>query len=179
MEAVFAFVNVSLAGDMPEWEELRASRLAPLLRKGGGIRPTAIGDMWVRLISMCAMAACPSVGPSLPPLQVGVGVRGGAKCLGHAFRAGVPENPDDVTLQFNFKNAFNKLSQEVMLKTIAERSPYAQVCSWDVQAVEHSMAASNTSQRFSYLVDAGVRQGDQSGAALLCPTTVDLFTPQG
>ena len=106
MEAVVAFINAGLTGDMPEWEELRASRLVPLRKKCGGIRPIAIGEVWARLMSMCAMAACPQIGPSLAPLQVGVGVRGGAQCLGHAIRAGVLQHPDHVTVQLDFKNAF-------------------------------------------------------------------------
>jgi hypothetical protein len=74
-------------------------------------------------MSMCAMAACPSVGPSLAPLQVGAGVRGEAQCFGHAFRAGALENPDDVNLQLDFKNAFNTLSREAMHKVIGAGAP--------------------------------------------------------
>jgi hypothetical protein len=42
MDAVLNFVNSVLAGDMPEWEELRASRLIPLRKKCNGVRPIAI-----------------------------------------------------------------------------------------------------------------------------------------
>ena len=47
-------------------------------------------------MSNSAMAVCPELGPTLAPLQVGVGVRGGAQCMGHAIRTGVLERPDDV-----------------------------------------------------------------------------------
>ena len=67
MDAVLAI----LAGDLPEWEWFTASRLVPLVKKVAhpgapqGVRPIAIGEVWARLVSMCAMAACLNIGPSL------------------------------------------------------------------------------------------------------------------
>jgi hypothetical protein len=62
----------------------------------------------------------------LAPLQVGVGVKGGAPVLGHAIRAGILPHPEDVTLQLDCKNAFNSLSRETMLNAVATRGP--QLC---------------------------------------------------
>jgi hypothetical protein len=164
MEAVFAFINVDVAGDMPEWNELRASRLIPLLKKGDGIRPIAIGEVWARLLSMCAMSACPIAGPSLHPLKVGFGVRGGAQCLGHAIRAAVLETSDDVTLQLDFENAFNTLSREGMLKAIAERAPqmlkYAACMYRQASPLWLAAAPNNLPTIYS---KAGVRQSDPWG----------------
>jgi hypothetical protein len=123
MDATLNFVNAVLAGDIPEWEEQRASRLIPLRKKCNGVRPIAIGEVWARLVSRCAMAACPCIGPKLAPLQVGVGVKGGSQVLGHAIRADILAHPEDVTLQLDFKNAFNTLSREAMLKAVADRAP--------------------------------------------------------
>ena len=61
-------------------------------------------------MSKSAMAVSP-----LAPLQVGVGFRGGAQCMGHAIMTGVLEHPDDIILQLDFKNAFNSLHQDAML----------------------------------------------------------------
>jgi hypothetical protein len=129
MDAVLSFVNTVLRGDAPECAEFRASRLIALFKKPHGsalehgVRPIAIGEVWARLVSMCAMAACPDTVPALAPLQVGVGVKGGAHVLGHAVRAGTLAHPDDVTLQLEFKNAFNSLSRKAMLKAVAARAP--------------------------------------------------------
>jgi hypothetical protein len=84
LDAVLSFVNSVLAGDMPEWEKLRACRLIPLRKKCNGVQPIAIGEVWARLVSRCAMAASPCIGSQLAPLQVGVGVKGGPQVLGHA-----------------------------------------------------------------------------------------------
>ena len=111
MDAILAFVNTCLQGDAPDCDQFRASRLIALFKKSHGsvlergIRPIAIGEVWARLVSMCAMAACANIGPALAPLQVGVGVKGGAQVLGHAIRSGVMEHPEDVTLKLDFKNA--------------------------------------------------------------------------
>jgi len=176
MEAVVQFINSGLAGDLPEWEELRASRLVPLLKKGGGIRPIAIGEVWARLMSMCAMAACPDVGPALAPLQVGVGVRGGAQCLGHAIRAGVMEHPDDVTVQLDFKNAFNTLSREAMLKAVAKRVPqmliYAQ---WMYKQASPLWLAETPVGAAPLWSKAGVRQGDPCGPLFFALTLQDAL----
>jgi hypothetical protein len=53
----------------------------------------------------------------------GLGVRGGAQCLGHAVRAGILPHPEDVTLQLDCKNAFNSLCSTTMLRAVAERAP--------------------------------------------------------
>jgi hypothetical protein len=104
-EGIHCLVNAALAGSLPDWQHIRASRLIPLQKKNGGIRPIAIGELWARLVSMCVMAECADLGPALALLQVGVGVRGAAQCLGHPIMAGVMEHPDDVTVQVDFKSA--------------------------------------------------------------------------
>ena len=109
-KAVHQLINAVLAGELPDWEGFRASRLIALGKKNNGVRPIAIGEVWARLASMCAMAACSEVGPGLAPLQLGVGVPGGAQCLGHAVRAGVLAQPDHVTVQLDWRNAFNCIS---------------------------------------------------------------------
>jgi hypothetical protein len=50
-------------------------------------------------VAICVIPACPDLEPGLAPLQVGVGVRRGAQCLGNAVSAGAVANPEDVTPQ--------------------------------------------------------------------------------
>jgi hypothetical protein len=115
LDAVLSLVNSVLAGHMPEWEELRACRLIPLRKKCNGVRPIAIGEVWARLVSRCAMASSPCIGSQVAPLQVGVGVKRGPQVLSHAIRAGLLAHPEDVTMQLDFRNAFNSSSREAML----------------------------------------------------------------
>jgi hypothetical protein len=74
-EAIRKLVNAGLATSLPDWEDIRACKLIPLLEKKGVIRPIAIGEVWARVISMCAMEACDNPGAGLGPLHVGVGIK--------------------------------------------------------------------------------------------------------
>jgi hypothetical protein len=119
-----------LSGELPHCPNLLASRLIALDKtKGTGgsngelsLRPIAIGEVWVRLAGLCALQAGAHPGASLAPLQLGVGVRGGAQILGHALRAGT-EMPGMLTLQVDKTNAFNTVSRTAVLVQVAERHP--------------------------------------------------------
>jgi hypothetical protein len=163
-EAITQLINACLAGLLPDWEDMRASRLIPLLKKGGGVRPIAIGEVWMRLFSICALSECAGLGPSLAPLQVGVGIRGGAQCLGHAIRAGVSEHPDHVTLQLDFSNEFNKLNRNAMRNAVASRAPQLlKYVRWSYMQASPLRLAKVEDPLWS---KAGVRQGDPCGPAL-------------
>jgi hypothetical protein len=95
------------------------------------VRPIAIGEVWVRLASLCAMAACQDAGLALAPLQLGVGVPGGSQSVGHALRSGLSCCPGDVTLQLDFRNLYNSVSRTALLQAVAssKRRAYRQVFS--------------------------------------------------
>jgi hypothetical protein len=83
------FINLLLRGELPRCESLLDSRLIALSKprtdgRPPGVRPIAVGEVWLRLASLCALAKVSHVGASLAPLQLGVGVRGGCQALGHA-----------------------------------------------------------------------------------------------
>ena len=162
MDAVLDLVNAVLSGSLPAWEALRASRLIPLRKGVDGVRPIAVGEVWLRLVAKCAMAVGQAVGESLAPLQLGVGVPGGAQCVGHAVAAGAKQHPGDVTLQIDCKNAFNTISRTSMLAAVAEQAPaLLPLATWTYQeaspllipGVEHHRLWSRS----------GVRQGDPCG----------------
>ena len=69
------------------------------------------------------MEACPTKGSYLLPYQFGVGVAGGAQCVGHAVKAGVLAHPEHVTIQVDFKYAFNLLCRASMLNAVRKRAP--------------------------------------------------------
>jgi hypothetical protein len=52
-----------------------------------------------------------------------VGVSGGSQIIGHALRAGMQAEPNSVTIQLDWKNAFNTLSRQNMLGAVAARCP--------------------------------------------------------
>jgi hypothetical protein len=118
--AILALMNLII----PDIPSLHASALIALAKPGGrGVRPIAIGEVWVRLASLCAMAACQDAGPALAPLQLGLGVPGGSQSVGHARRSDLSCCPGDVTLQLDFWSAFNSVSRTALLQAVASRAP--------------------------------------------------------
>ena len=92
------FVNDLLSGDIPHSHLLLASRLIALEKPQEGVRPIAIGEVFLRLSSICALSTAEDAADLLMPLQIGVGISGGAEIPGHSLR---PDfcNPDIVTVQ--------------------------------------------------------------------------------
>jgi hypothetical protein len=119
--ALLALVNAIVSGKLPHLPALLDCTLHAFEKPGsGGIRPIAVGEVFVRLAGLCAMATCPSAGPALAPLQLGVGVKGGSQIIGHALRSGITADPECVTVQLDFRNAFNSVHRGPMLEAIAE-----------------------------------------------------------
>ena len=106
---------------MPPMPEMLASRLVALQKSKGGIRPIAVGEVWLRFCSLCAIVLCDNAGRALAPKQLGVGVAGGAQCISHI--AGVMANPDYVTVATDMRNAFNTTHRTAVLKAVAELLP--------------------------------------------------------
>ena len=160
-------INAILSGSLPRMARLLDSTLIALQKPCGGIRPVAIGEVWLRLAGLCALAACPQAGPALAPLQLGVGVAGGSQSLGLAMAAGAAANPDDVTLQLDFSNAYTTVRSSAMLAATAKRWPegiafaewrYGQRSMLHVRGAPEGTPAIE-SQR-------GVQQGDTLGSLL-------------
>ena len=77
-EAMRGFVNDILSGAIPHSDLLLASRLIALEKPHGGVRPIAIGEAFLRVASICALSTVQTAADLLAPLQVGVGIPGGA-----------------------------------------------------------------------------------------------------
>jgi hypothetical protein len=67
-------LNDMLAGRLPHVPEHLDSDGLPFRNLPGGIRPIAIGEARLRLAVVCAAHECNDLGPSLAPLQLGVGI---------------------------------------------------------------------------------------------------------
>jgi hypothetical protein len=120
-EHALMLVNRNLSGDMLPMPEMLASRLVAPQKRKGGVRPIAVGEVWLRFCSLCAIELCYNAGPGLAPIQWDVGVAGGAQCIGHALRAGAAAHADHVTCATDFRNAFNTISLDAVLAAVAER----------------------------------------------------------
>jgi hypothetical protein len=105
-------VNLLLMGGLPEEvnEVIYGANLLALSKKDGGIRPIAVGYTWRRLAAKCANSyAVTRLSQLLAPIQLGVGIPGGAEAAVHATRRWVTTMPEDrILVKLDFTNAFNR-----------------------------------------------------------------------
>jgi len=121
------FVNLVLSGGVPDPVRpcFFGASLIPFAKKGGGVRPIAVGLTLRRMASKVAVSVvAPACAPALSPLQLGVGVRGGAEASVHAARRFVNSKSRGCAfVELDFKNAFNSLRRDSMLEAVAAVCP--------------------------------------------------------
>ena len=139
LTSITSFVSLLCSGDIPSEivPFFCGASLLGSLKKDGGVRPIAVGDVLRRLVSKClSSVVVPSVLDVLPPHQVGVGVQAGAEAVVHSLNLvrSLPDIPDSSkwVLLLDFKNAFYSIDRTVMFKEIRERlpdiSPWMECC---------------------------------------------------
>ncbi|GKC99133.1 hypothetical protein Tco_1169408 [Tanacetum coccineum] len=108
-------------------EYIASAPLIPLVKTGGGIRPIAVGTVWRRLVSkVSAIMIVHSLDGYLDSLQFGVGAAGGNEAILHSVNRLIEDFGDDFGLSMllvDFKNAFNLVDREVMLREVHLRCP--------------------------------------------------------
>ena len=160
---------------------LAGARLLALGKPAGGVRPIAIGDTIRRLTAKLLVVRYQraAVEARLLPLQVGVGLPGGAELIIHKARHWFQfAAPGEALLQLDFSNAFNCFHRGAMLSAVAEHCPaflpYALACYGRAADLYHP-AGNLTSE-------AGVHQGDPLGPlffALVAQPLADLCANAG
>jgi hypothetical protein len=119
-------VNALAAGHAPEgvapW--LGGAPLYPLKKKGGGVRPIAVGEVFRRLVSKCFCGCVQAKAQArfLEMGQVGVGVKGGVEAALLAVKE-ARKDGSKVVLKVDVENAFNSISREVILEKVKETCP--------------------------------------------------------
>lgn len=122
-------VNLLAKGHAPAAvaEYFAGASLVALPKKGGGLRPVAVGETLRRLVGKCLCHEIAGVARErLAPLQVGVAVPGGAEAAVHASRQWWTRNLGDrqkVFVKLDLSNAFNTLDRQAMLQVIHEEFP--------------------------------------------------------
>ena len=163
------FMNFLLSGKAPPvlapW--LCGAPLTALLKKNGGVRPIAVGEILRRLASrLCCQFARPYLSDFfLPYGQVGVGIPGGLEAAIHAVRHSLAELGNDESLallKIDMKNAFNECNRSAFLdgvcKEFPEISPWVYWC--------YSQPAELRFGHKRILASTGVQQGDPLGPLL-------------
>ena len=141
---------------------LAGARLIALGKPGGGVRPIAVGETLRRLVGKMLIRRYqqPVVDEVLLPLQVGVGLPGGAEQVIHKVRHWLLyAPPGEGLLQLDFSNAFNCFDRGTLLQAVAISCPaflpYATACYGQPAALYHSSGVLSS--------EAGVHQGDPLG----------------
>jgi hypothetical protein len=140
-----------------------------------GVRPLAVGDTIRRLTSKLGVSivkdrAAMYFGPQddpYVPLQLGVGLRGGAEIAVHLVRSVVEAHGSDDSFAlrtFDFTNAFNEVSRQKILDIVQDKYPelypYVKMC---------YAKSSHLWWDWHRMMSAwGVQQGDPLGPLLLC-----------
>ncbi|GJZ77386.1 hypothetical protein Tco_0642058 [Tanacetum coccineum] len=111
-----------LVGEMMLGEYIVSAPLTPLVKPDSGIRPIAMGTVWRRLVSkVSAIMIGYSLDGYLDGLQFGVRVAGGSEAILHFVNRLIEDCGDDVGLSMllvDFKNAFNLVDREAMLREV-------------------------------------------------------------
>ena len=127
LEAVTRLVNVLSDGDVPEEVApyLSGARLQAGIKKCGGLRPIAVGNLFRRLTSKCQMSAvAEKAARLLSPEQLGFGVPGGLEAVIHAVTQVVEECDDQLMiLQLDLVNALNMCDRDSAFKVMEELFP--------------------------------------------------------
>ena len=154
-------------------KRLLACNLIPLSKKDGGVRPVAVGEVFVKCAAHCAMALIEDdMHHFFPSIQYGVRRAGGSESAAHLIRVILRQSATThpgttVALKIDFKNAFNCVSRALVWQTLlahrrAEpilKSFYWQYCDPSPLLVYDGM------ELFDELESSdGVRQGDPFAA---------------
>ncbi|GJV93972.1 putative reverse transcriptase domain-containing protein, partial [Tanacetum coccineum] len=111
---------VAISDELGEY--IASAPLTPLVKLGDGIRPIAVGTVWRRLVSkVSTIMIGHSLYGYLDGLQFSVGVAGGSEAILHSVNRLIEACGEDVGLSMllvDFKNAFNLVDREVMLREV-------------------------------------------------------------
>jgi hypothetical protein len=128
LRALTKLCNFLLSGQLPSeiCHLLYGASLCALNKKDGGIRPIAIGNCLRRLTSKLACFQSRNILNSyLSPHQLGVATKLGCEAAIHTTRTFVnnDQNRGKVLLKLDFKNAFNSVERDCILKEVQCYTP--------------------------------------------------------
>ena len=118
LSALTLFTNTVLEGRCPSDVAtiFLGGRLIALTKKSGGLRPIVVGLTFRCLASKCASVFGITQSSYFSPLQLGLGIQGGAEAVVHSARRFIETLPQSlVVVKLRFTNAFSCLHRSDML----------------------------------------------------------------
>lgn len=127
VRALTSFINTALEGgiDHNVAQVFGAARLLALRKRGGGLRPIAVGETLRRLVGKCV---CLTLRKQLEqhffPSQLGVGIKGGVEMVVHAVES-ILDDPAtcEAILAVDLSNAFNEMERKPILEELQQHFP--------------------------------------------------------
>jgi len=143
---------------------LTAARLVPIGKRGGGVRPIAVGDVLRRLAARCLFqAVLPQATTHLLPTQVGIQVSGAAEMVARTCQLWYDRrNRDELLLQVDIRNAFNSVSRVHLLREVSNHLPSLLPYAWSSYSFPNYLFGPGV----HLTSDSGVQQGDVCGPLL-------------
>ncbi|GAV09476.1 hypothetical protein RvY_19015 [Ramazzottius varieornatus] len=167
LAAVKSFPNGSAGGV----DGLRPQHLKDMLsavkKKDGGLRLIAVGNTLRRLAGKIVVKRVGRVlEEQVRPEQVGCGTRGEAEAAVHAVRCFLEEGRDksQVLLKLDFKNAFNTIHRDVLLRVVRDSLPKYFPFAQQFYRYPSKLLFGQQSLESA----RGVQQGDPLGPLLFC-----------
>jgi len=169
-------VNLLLAGEVPDavLPVLYGASLLAFNKKGGGLRPIAVGYMLRRLAAKVSaqrvMVRCAGI---LSPHQLGVGVVCGAEAAVHAARRFLQNaGPDNIFIKIDMCNAFNSLHRDALFDSTLKYVPEL------FKFVEAAYAQDSILTFGSFKIQSaeGLQQGDPLVPLLFCLAVHDVLS---
>ncbi|TIA94353.1 hypothetical protein E3P96_04148, partial [Wallemia ichthyophaga] len=155
---------------------LCASRLIPLAKSDGGVRPIAVGEIFYRLVMKVVMRTYfkPSC---LHPYQLGVGTSGGVEpiVLASQLQVDKDEGQYKYMISLDFRNAFNTIDRKVLASTTFKHlQPITKAVKWAYNQPS-SLLVNGDDTQASLQSSQGVRQGDPLGPLLFSLAVKDTL----
>ena len=137
-----------------------ASKLVPILKSDGNVRPIAVVDAWTRLLGrIVARKVERALSDVLAPYQCGVGVKGGCENIVHIVNNAAQHGKAVLTV--DFKNAFNSIRRRFIMTQVDQACP--DLSPYFMWAYGRSTPIYLSDGRFVGYSETGVRQGDPMG----------------
>ena len=160
------FINMILKGEVPGFAlaTFYGATLCALNKKGGGVRPIAVGNTFRRLATKIgARPLSAALGSELSPVQLGFSCKGGCEAAVHAARRYLRDcSHRRVLLKIDMRNAFNSLRRDKFLAVARSRAAGLYRLLWQAYSSPTKLFFGEEGLKS----ESGIQQGDPFGPAL-------------